>query len=128
MAKGQNAAASSAASDEGKESDLTIIREQTRECLELLRCKSARKWDPVETPANPLMMQPHVLDGWGSNRRRSGPHPERILENDYKTLSRIRRGSHLGADSQRETIAAMSRRSGKPCCEAPEPNGLRGRD
>ena len=37
MTQGRNAAAASVASDEGKESDLTIIREQTRECLELLR-------------------------------------------------------------------------------------------
>ena len=39
MTQGRNAGAdaSSVASDEGRESDLTIIREQTRECLELLR-------------------------------------------------------------------------------------------
>ena len=37
MTQGRNTAAASIASDEGKESDLTIIREQTRECLELLR-------------------------------------------------------------------------------------------
>ena len=37
MTQGRNTVAASRASEEGKESELTIIREQTRECLELLR-------------------------------------------------------------------------------------------
>ena len=59
---------------------------------------------PNGTPPNadrkPLKMLGYMPGGWGPDRRRSGPHPERLIANKIRGLQKIREGSRLGADSQ----------------------------
>jgi len=45
------------------------------------------------------MMQPYVPDGWGPDRRRSGPHPNEFQQMITVAKAAFREGSRLGADS-----------------------------